>query len=344
MKIDPHSLIQLIPYGADAQAEVKAALKHTLLTGPERHPVRLGLLDTAGFVKFRAALQSQSGPAGGYGVEPSTMSNALELALLDQSVMRRLATVTRAGGSADLLEPSTNDTSTEGELLAENAQVSDQDIVFGLLSLTLYKVGSKRVVIPMDLLQDAMRDFMPKLGIILGQRCGRLANRLFTMGTGASQPMGVVNAAPVGATAGSSTAIAADDVWSLYFSIDPAYRRNACFMASDAIYKVLRTLKDANGRYLFVEPTQPGYPPLLCGLPAYTNYHMPAAITSGQKTLLCGDFSKYHIRDGGDVTMLQWSEAPGLIDQYRRAFYLVLRTDGGLQDAGTGPIKALKHP
>jgi HK97 family phage major capsid protein len=335
--------LRRIPYGED-RGNVAKALRDHLLRGPEKETRQIGLMDTRTLAKFRASLTRESGPAGRYAIDTGTFSESLELALLDQAPMRRLATVQRMGGNSDLFEPTTNDTSNEGEFLPDNGQISDLDVVFGLLTLTLYKIGSKRVVVPNDLWDDAMPDFLPKLGRILGERCARTANRLFTTGNGASQPVGIMNAAPTGQTAASPTAISADDCEGLLASVDPAYRVNpsTVWMANAAIWKAIRTLKDSAGRYL-LEHVGEGYPGRFLGYPCMENPHMPATIASGNKTLLFGDFSRYKIREAGEANLLVWREAPGLIDQFRSAFYLVLRTDGALLDAGTGPVKALKH-
>src|SRR5207253_892617 len=101
------------------------------------------------------------------------------------------------------------------------------------------------------------------LGEALGIRLGRMKADKFTTGTGAGEPTGIVTSATSGVTTASSTAIAADEIYDLKHSVDPAYRVEAGFMFHDLILKAIKKLKDGFGRYLFQVSLAGGAPDTL---------------------------------------------------------------------------------
>ena len=53
----------------------------------------------------------------------------------------------------------------------------------------------------------------------------------------------------LGVTAGSATAITADEIIDLVYSLKAPYRKNAVFLMNDATVKAIRKLKDGQGQY-----------------------------------------------------------------------------------------------
>lgn len=101
---------------------------------------------------------------------------------------------------------------------------------------------------------------------------------------------------------------------------------------------LLRKLKDGDSRYLWEPRVQPGQPEIMFGHEVVTNEDMPAA-TTGLKSVLFGDFSKYKIRDVNSVS-IRMSEHR-FWDEGETAWVAELRSDGKILDAGTDPIKHL---
>ena len=76
----------------------------------------------------------------------------------------------------------------------------------------------------------------------------------FFNGDGSGKPVGIFNGtggAQVGVTAGSASAITADEVIDLFYSLGAPYRKNAVWVVNDATVKAIRKLKDGNGNYLW---------------------------------------------------------------------------------------------
>jgi HK97 family phage major capsid protein len=288
------------------------------------------------------ALSIQVGAGGGYSV-PEGFVNNLEVALLQYAMVRQFADVMRTTSGQDLPWPTVNDTSNKGAILQENATVSSQDVTFGQMVLKAYKYTSKLVLVPVELLEDSAFDMAATLGELLGIRIGRIQADHFTTGTGASQPTGYITAATSGVTAASPTAIAADDLYTLKHSVDPAYRSQpgVGWTMHDQILLKIKQLKDGFGRYLWQAGLAYGTPDTLDGDPIYINQSMDNSIASGKKTVAYGALRKYKIRDVSSVRLRRLVERYADSDQ--EGFVMFMRADGNLLDAGTHPIKYMVH-
>ncbi len=142
--------------------------------------------------------------------------------------------------------PTSDGTSEEGELVAENQSATDQDVAFGTKGLQVYKFSSKVVTVPWELLQDSTADIAGFIEKRLQTRLGRVTNRNYTVGTGVGQPMGAFTAAAVGKIGAVSALpiITYDDLVDLEHSVDPAYRQLAKWMFHDDMLKLIRKVKD----------------------------------------------------------------------------------------------------
>jgi HK97 family phage major capsid protein len=303
------------------------------------------LADTFGAHEIRAALSTVSGTAGGYAVTPQSAPEAVELALQAFPV-RRLAEVIRTDDAFKHPWPMANDTTQQGAILPEGGSRTAADVSFTLDLLQAYKIDSQKLIFPFELLQDAGRVFGEMFVMrVLSQRIARAQNFYFTVGTGISQPEGVVPAAPVAVTSGSSTLITSDEVTSLAYAVDPIYREEpgACYMMNPTTLKLVAELKDANGRSIFMNPQLPGLPGMIGRYPVVENPAMGTSVTPGQKLILFGAFSHYKVREVRETYLTVWREAVGLIENDLFAAAATLRCDGMLVDPGNGPVVALQQ-
>jgi len=308
---------------------------------------------TSDQLHFRAAspLSDVTGAAGAYTV-PSGFVQRLELAMKWYGGMRNSnATIMRTSTGQPLPYPSLNDTGNTGELVAENTQVTQasSEMSFGKITLGAYKYSSKLVLVPIELIQDSAFDVQGFVADALGVRQGRIQNNHFTVGTGSSQPNGVVTAATLGVTgaSGQTGTILYNDLVGLLHSVDPAYRPGSQFMLADATAAVIEKLVDGNGRPLLnsslagingtVSAGQAGKATYtILGYPVVINQDV-ATMAASAKSVLFGDFSKYIIRDVLDLMLVRFAEK--YMDFGQIGFVAFMRTDGNLQDAGSHPIK-----
>ncbi|MCX4325494.1 MAG: phage major capsid protein, partial [Lachnospiraceae bacterium] len=113
------------------------------------------------------------------------------------------------------------------------------------------------------------------------------------------KPLGVLAAtggAETGVTAASATAVTADELMDLYYSLKSPYRKKSVWVLNDSTIKAIRKLKDNNGQYLWQPSLAAGTPDMILGRPIKTSAYMPA-IAAGAKTIAFGDFSYYWIAD-----------------------------------------------
>lgn len=277
--------------------------------------------------------------AGGYLV-PTTLDTSLEVALKEWNAVRTVAEVFRTESGNPYDWPMVNDTTNVGTLLAENTTVGAAvDLAFTKATYNAYKFSSGLVLVSAELDQDNAVGLSGRIGALLGERLGRGQEGYFTTGTGTSQPAGIVTGATLGKTGASATAIAASELIDLYHSVDPAYRRDPSFgfMMHDNVAAAVRKLADTTGRFIWEMDIQKGQPATLLGRPVTINQSMASAITTGQKTILAGAFSKMKVRDAGSVRIRRLDERYADIDQI--GFIAFMRSDSRVLNAGTNPIK-----
>ena len=278
--------------------------------------------------------------AGGYTIAEGFVNN-LEIALLQFGGIRNVADVIRTASGNDLPWPTVNDTTVKGSILGENQTVPTKDMGFSIVVFHAYKYTSGIVLVPVELIEDSAFVLANTIGDLCGTRIGRIQSDHFTTGTGAAQPFGIMNAATLGVTAAVSTAIAADDIYTLKHKIDPAYRSDAVFMCHDQILLAVKKLKDGQGRYLWQSSLAAGAPDTLDGDKIQINMSMDSTLVSGKKVLAYGMMSKYKIRDVAEIRLRRLVER--YADQDQEGFLMFMRGDGNLLDAGTAPVKYLQN-
>lgn len=288
-----------------------------------------------------------SSATGGVLVPTIIMPTLLEF-LKAYGGMRLVAWILATAGGQPFTWGTTDDTAAEGEIVAENATAADDDIAFGSVSVGAYKFSSKTIPVSMEILQDAAINVEAIVLRALATRVARGQNRYFTTGTGTGQPQGVVTAASVGYTApvGNTTSLAYDFFMELYHSVDPAYRTSAscAWMMNDKTWKVVKKLKDANNRPLFLPSLEAvfaggestGYQ--IEGKPIVINQHM-ADLAANSKSIAFGDFSKYLIRDVMDVLILRFTDS-AYAKKGQVGFLAWARADGRMIDAKNATTSA----
>lgn len=290
---------------------------------------------------IQAAMSTTTGSEGGYTVATEFSRQLIE-ALKATGSVRSVASNIRTSTGAQMLFPTTDATAEEGELLAQNTTAAVLETTFGQASLDVYKYSSKSIALPFELLQDSMFDIEAYIQNLLRLRLGRIQDRHHVLGTGTSQPRGVVTASTVGktGTTGQTTSVIYDDLVDLEHSIDPAYRANCRYMMNDSTLKALRKIKDSQNRPIFVpgyETGNPGgAPDRLLGREIVINQYM-AAMAANAKSILFGDFSKFLIRDVMDVTLFRMTDSAFTL-KGQVGFVAFCRSGANMVDNG-GAIK-----
>lgn len=297
--------------------------------------------------RFRAAESPRNAAgtgttAGGYMVPPAFRDTVIETMKWFGPMLQEAELLTTLTG-ADLPWPTNDDTANVGAILAENTQVTEQDVLLGQGIIRAYMYTSKLVRVSYQLLQDRP-DFDTWLARKLGERIGRILNMHFTTGTGTAQPLGIVTGSTVGKTTTGSFATTGgftyDDIIDLEESIDPAYGIASSgdpaigglqFMAHQSARKAMRKLKDTSGRYLWQPALQDGLRATLDGFPFVINNDMPALAVSSKSVLFGNIREAYVCRIVRELTTLRLTER--YADSLQVGFLGFERADGTVQNA-----------
>lgn len=325
-----------ITYRTAFHAMLRAGGDVSELDAATRTALRAGVQQDA---EFRAQSVGTNS-AGGFTV-PVELQNELIKSMLMWGPMydEDVATSMTTSSGNKLQIPTVNDTAVTAESHAENADLTDdggKDVTFGQKELDAYVYDTEFVRWSMELSQDSIFNVESLLGSLLGERLGRIANEKLTVGTGSSQPNGIVTASSAGVTAAGTAALTSDEIIDLVHSVDPAYRSapKVGFMFNDATLKAVRKLKDGDGNYLWqMGNVQQGAPGSLLGY----NYRINQAmddLAAAKKVMIFGDFGKYYVRKVG---------AP-ILGVMRERFWPNLGIAGLIRfDGELGDTAAVKH-
>jgi len=272
--------------------------------------------------------------AGGFLV-PENFANRIIDGMAVYGGIRDAATVITTSDGGDMPFQTNDDTGNSGALLAENTQDSEQDLTFGEITLGAYKYTSKIIRVSVELMQDSAFDLDAYIAGKFAERLGRITSAHYATGTGSSQPNGIVTASTLGKTAAATAAITYNEMLDLKHSVDPAYRRGARWAFHDSTLKALKQLQDSNGLPLWSPNVSTDAPAMLDGDPYVIDNGIPQLAT-GNKTVIYGDLTKYHIRDVRGITMVRLVER--YADYHQVGFIAFMRTDADLLDTS-----AVKH-
>ena len=241
------------------------------------------------------ALQVGTDSEGGYLV-PDEFERTLVEALEEQNIFRSLAHVIQTS-SGDRKIPVVASKGT-ASWVDEEGTIPESDDAFSQVSIGAYKLGTM-IKVSEELLADSVFDLESYISREFARRIGNKEEEAFFTGDGSGKPLGVLAAtggAQTGVTAASATAITADELMDLYYSLRAPYRKSSVFLMNDSTVKAVRKLKDANGQYLWQPSLSAGTPDTLMGRPVYTSAYMPA-LAAGAKGVLFGDLSYYWVSD-----------------------------------------------
>ncbi len=272
------------------------------------------------------ALQESTDSEGGYLV-PDEFERTLVEALEEENVFRTLAHVIRTS-SGDRKIPVVASKGSASWVDEEGAY-QESDDAFSQVSIGAYKLGTM-IKVSEEFLADSVFDLEAYISKEFARRIGSREEESFFNGDGKGKPLGILAAtggAEVGVTAASATAITADEVIDLFYSLKAPYRKNAVWLLNDATVKQIRKLKDSTGQYLWQPSLVAGTPDTILGRPVKTSAFMPTA-AAGAKTIAFGDFKYYWIADRQGRTFKKLSELFAATGQV--GFMGTQRVDGKL--------------
>jgi HK97 family phage major capsid protein len=272
------------------------------------------------------ALQIGSDTEGGYLV-PDEYEKTLVESLEEENLFRKIAKViTTSSGDRKIPVVATKGTAS---WVDEEGTINESDDAFSQVSIGAYKLGTL-IKVSEELLNDSVFDLESYISKEFARRIGNKEEDAFFNGDDVGKPIGIFNAtggAEVGVTTASSTAITADELIDLFYSLKAPFRKNAVWVLNDATIKAIRKLKDNNGNYLWQPALTANTPDTILGRPVFTSSYVPT-IASGAKTIAFGDFSYYWIADRQSRSFKRLNELYAATGQV--GFVATQRVDGKL--------------
>lgn len=317
---------------ADPTAPHKKAFSAYLRAGDEDQVRSLDLEEKA----LNTAVASE----GGVLVDPQT-ADRVESVLRGASSLRAIARVVQIEATAyDALIDHAEmgaDWITESSAVSETSTPQIERISIPLHELSATPKASQR------LLDDSAFDVEGWLAERIAARFAHAENAAFISGDGVDKPKGMlthptapndswswgsIGTVQSGADGAFASADPGDALVDLVYALPAGYRANASFVMNSATAGAVRTLKDADGRYLWAESLAETQPARLLGYPVVIAEEMPD-IDSGATAIAFGDFrAAYTIAERPDLRVLRdpYSAKPHVL------FYATRRVGGDVTD------------
>jgi len=288
-----------------------------------------------------ATLQTGVDSDGGFLVPEDFEANIQRL-LYNLDPMRSAATVLTLSNDRHLPIQTSGVTFS---WIGENGAYPSVSPTVGRVTLTAHKLGGY-VPVSEELLQDSGSNVEQFVTNVTGQAVADLENSAFTIGDGASKPLGLFTTTNVGGVTvadsigavSATAAITADNLIDTYHALGRQYRDNGTWVGSDTIIKLIRKLKDNNGDYLWQPSLVDGQPDRILNRPIVTSDFAPTP-AAGARSLSFGDLRRYYIADRLGMGMIRLNELGALNGQVY--FRVNKRTDGRLTDGNA--IVFFKH-
>ena len=260
---------------------------------------------------------------GGYLV-PDEFERTLVQALEGENTLRSyLHVITTSNGTHKIPVVASKG---EASWIDENGAYPEDDDIFSQVNIDAHKLGTI-IKVSEELLNDSAFDLESYFSAEFARRIGAKEEEAFITGNGSSKPTGILESAEVGVTAASATAITADEIIDLFYSLKAPYRKNAVWVVNDSTIKAIRKLKDGNGQYIWQPALKDGDFDTLLGRPVLTSAYMPE-IGAKAKPVMFGDLSFYWVGDRQGVTFKRLNER--YADMGQVGFLTSKRLDGKL--------------
>lgn len=249
------------------------------------------------------ALQAGTDSAGGYLQPTEEFVNQLIKAVDDMVFIRQRATKFTVTNAEKMGVPSLENDPADADWTTELAiGGTDSTMSLGKRELEPHPVGkllkvSEKLLRAVPMAENLVRDR-------LAYKFGITQEKAFLLGTGASQPLGLMVASSSGISTGrdastgnATTSITFDGLKEAKYTLKGAYWERAAWMFHRDGLKQISKLKDGEGRYIWQESVRAGEPDRVLNFPVEMSEYMPNTFTTGLYVGILGDFSYYWIVD-----------------------------------------------
>ena len=238
---------------------------------------------------------------------------------------RRTSQIIRTARGNPMRIPRVDASGQEGELIGDqgDATAAEDTPNIGFSTLGAHTYSSKRMVLTVEMIQDAEFDIQSWTERQAIRRLGRITNKHFTNSV-VNGPTGFVPKALTTTTAAAAAAFTWEEVLQLQYDVDEAYlvggentmggsraERGSGMIGytfGRPVEGYLRKLKDGDGRPLWQPDLVGGGPGMLLGYPYELNFSMDA-IATGKKPIVFGNFEYHVIRESASVMVYSFFDS-----------------------------------
>ena len=216
--------------------------------------------------------------------------------------MLETSTVLNTASGENLQIPSLA-TYSSGTAFADSIAIGESDPTFNsFVTLGAFKY-SFLTQVSRELVEDSGVNILSFLADQTGNAMGFSVNNALTLGTGTTEPNGVVPKSTLGVT-GTAVAPTADNLIDLVYSVETVGRRLAGsgFQMNKSLIANTRKLKDGQGQFIFSPSLSDTQNDLLLGYPIFENPNMANAGTAN-KSVIFGHLPSYYVRSVGGLKL-----------------------------------------
>lgn len=239
---------------------------------------------------------------GGY-LAPAEFQTEVIRGILEISPIRQAVRVGSTGAGSVILPKLTG--RPTASWVGEDEERPETTMTYGQIEIPIHEIACY-IDVSLRLLEDAAINVESEISSELSQEFALKENAAFSHGDGAKKPLGIQNVAGIPEVVnGHATNVNPDKLIALMYSLPQQYRNNGSWMMNGTTLGVVRTLKDAQGNYLWQPSYQAGQPSSLLGRPVIEDPEMPD-IANGAYPIIYGDFNKaYRIYDRVGMSVLR---------------------------------------
>lgn len=262
------------------------------------------------------ALSADVAVSGGYLVAPMQMTMDLIQAIDDLVFIRKFATKHLVVNADGIGMPSLDADPADSDWTSEIATGSDDSaMAFGRRELKPYPLA-KRIKVSNKLIRTAAKSAETLVRERLAYKFGVTEEKVFLLGSGANQPLGVFTASNDGiptsrdVATGSATNFTFPGLYDAKYAMKGGYwnRPSTSWGFHRDALKLIAKLLDGQNRPLWEPSTQVGQPDRLLGLPLYMSEFFPNTFTTGLYVGMLADWSYYHIADSLNLSIQRLNE------------------------------------
>lgn len=277
--------------GANDNAKPEASIEHKAFTRFLRvGEARLGADELK-------ALTVANDAAGGY-LAPEEIGSELIKLLTQYSPIRSYARVVSIG--AQSIKYPRKVSGTSAFWVSETGDRTGSQPEFEQVTFTPHELATF-TDISNQLLEDNAYNLEGELMADFAESFGKTEGEAFINGDGDGKPVGLLNATGIaelttGASFGFKSAAPADVILEMFHALPSVHAQNGVWLMNRNTLCVMRTWKDAQGRYLLADPISAGMPTTLLGRPVVEMVDM-ADVGANAHPVIFGDLQGYRIVD-----------------------------------------------